>query len=64
MKILHLTRLLSPLVLLIIFVLSGFDSFSQKKPAFVSGKVVDENENPLSNVSIVILGRANRHYYQ
>ncbi len=32
-------------------------SFSQKKSAFVSGKVVDENENPLPNVSVVILGR-------
>ena len=32
-------------------------AFSQKKPAFVSGKVLDENENPLSNVSVVILGQ-------
>ena len=32
-------------------------SFSQKKFAFVSGKVLDENENPLSKVSVVILGR-------
>jgi hypothetical protein len=32
-------------------------AFSQKKFAFVSGKVLDENENPLSNVSVVILGR-------
>ena len=31
--------------------------YSQKKYAFVSGKVLDENENPLSKVSIVILGR-------
>ena len=31
--------------------------YSQKKSAFVSGKVVDENENPLSNVSVVILGQ-------
>ena len=31
--------------------------FAQKKPAYVSGKVLDENENPLSNVSIVILGQ-------
>ncbi len=30
---------------------------TQKKSAFVSGKVIDENENPLSNVSVVILGR-------
>ena len=32
-------------------------SFSQKKYAFVSGKVLDENENPLSKVSVTILGR-------
>jgi len=32
-------------------------AFSQKKFGFVSGKVLDENENPLSKVSIVILGR-------
>jgi hypothetical protein len=30
---------------------------AQKKTAFVSGKVLDENENPLSKVSINILGR-------
>ncbi|MFZ1260540.1 MAG: TonB-dependent receptor, partial [Chitinophagaceae bacterium] len=33
-------------------------SFSQKKSAYVSGKVVDENENPLPNVSVVILGQS------
>ena len=32
-------------------------AFSQKKFAFVSGKVLDENENPLSHVSVVILGK-------
>ncbi|MFI5188319.1 MAG: carboxypeptidase-like regulatory domain-containing protein, partial [Chitinophagales bacterium] len=32
-------------------------SFSQKKSAYVSGKVLDENENPLSRVSVVILGK-------
>jgi len=31
--------------------------FAQKKPAYVSGKLLDENENPLSNVSVVILGQ-------
>ncbi|HEV8282772.1 MAG TPA: carboxypeptidase-like regulatory domain-containing protein [Chitinophagaceae bacterium] len=31
--------------------------FAQKKSAFVSGKVLDENESPLSNVNVVILGR-------
>lgn len=37
--------------------LVGVVAFSPKKFAFVSGKVLDENENPLSKVSIVILGR-------
>jgi carboxypeptidase-like protein/TonB-dependent receptor-like protein len=32
-------------------------SFSQKKFAFVSGRVLDENEKPMSNVSVVILGK-------
>jgi len=32
-------------------------AYSQKKYAFVSGKVLDENENPLPKVSVVILGR-------
>lgn len=32
-------------------------AFAQRKSAVVSGKVVDENENPMANVSIIILGR-------
>ncbi len=32
--------------------------FAQKKTAFVSGKVVDENENLLAKVSVVILGQS------
>lgn len=32
-------------------------SFSQQKFAYVSGKVLDDNENPLPKVSIVILGQ-------
>ncbi len=32
-------------------------SFSQSKSAWVSGKVVDENENPVPKVSVVFLGR-------
>lgn len=36
--------------------------FAQRKPAFVSGKIVDENENPLSKVSIIILGRQTGTY--
>jgi CarboxypepD_reg-like domain/TonB-dependent Receptor Plug Domain len=40
--------------ILVFFALSGI---SQKKAAWVSGKVIDENENPLPGVSIVILGK-------
>jgi hypothetical protein len=32
-------------------------SYSQKKPAYVSGKVLDENENTLPGVSVTILGQ-------
>ena len=31
--------------------------FGQKKPAYVSGKVLDENEKPLAGVSVTILGQ-------
>ncbi len=48
-------------VLLITFLttclLITISSFSQKKFAFVSGKVLDENENPLPHVSVIILGK-------
>src|SRR5687767_9405512 len=40
-----------------ILVLVSCIAFPQKKSAFVSGKVLDENENPLPNVSVTILGR-------
>lgn len=43
---------------LFIFLLAASSSlWAQKKTALVSGKVVDENENPLANVSVTILGR-------
>jgi hypothetical protein len=44
-------------VLFIVCSLLSVVCFPQKKPAFVSGKVLDENENPLSNVSVTILGQ-------
>ncbi|TMI62998.1 MAG: TonB-dependent receptor [Bacteroidetes bacterium] len=49
----NLTKYL--LTILLIF-FTGI-AFSQKQPAYVSGKVVDENENPVSNVNITILGK-------
>ncbi|MDP4263794.1 MAG: TonB-dependent receptor [Bacteroidota bacterium] len=42
-----------------IAILLSLLSFSQKKSAFVTGKVVDENENPLAKVSVIILGKLN-----
>jgi hypothetical protein len=32
-------------------------ALAQKKPAILSGKVVDENENPLARVSVTVLGK-------
>src|SRR5688572_11709533 len=46
------------LKLLLLLILFPAFLFAQKKYAYVSGKVVDENENPLSNVSVVILGQS------
>jgi hypothetical protein len=43
-------------ILFITILLSSF-CFAQKKPATVSGKVLDEDEHPLSHVSITILGQ-------
>ena len=45
------------LFLLLTASLSFQASFGQKKTAYVSGKVLDENENPLANVSVMVLGR-------
>ncbi len=52
MKIARCQILLTAICLLL-----GVASFAQKKSAFVSGRVIDENENSLSNVSVVILGQ-------
>src|SRR5665213_1054028 len=38
---------------------STLTSFSQKKSAYVSGKVIDENEDPVPGVTITILGKQN-----
>jgi len=47
------------LTALILFVFATLSGISQKKAAYVSGKVIDENENLLPGVSIVILGKQN-----
>ncbi|MEO8412232.1 MAG: TonB-dependent receptor [Ginsengibacter sp.] len=50
---LHCMRITASIILIFI-TLTGF---SQKKTAWVSGKVVDENEDPLQGASITILGK-------
>ena len=37
--------------------LASVFTVAQKKSATVSGKILDDNENPLAKVSVVILGR-------
>jgi CarboxypepD_reg-like domain/TonB-dependent Receptor Plug Domain len=41
-----------------LFTIISITAAAQKKTAFVTGKVIDENEKPLQNVSVVILGRS------
>ena len=40
-----------------LLLLSALSLYSQSKSASVSGKLVDENDNPISNVSVMILGK-------
>jgi CarboxypepD_reg-like domain/TonB-dependent Receptor Plug Domain len=44
-------------VLTFFLLLTSLSSFSQKKIAWVSGRAIDENENPLKNVSVIVLGK-------
>lgn len=46
-----------PIFLFLIFLFSSLAGWSQKKSAIVSGKVVDENDQPMAGVSVSILGR-------
>ncbi len=45
------------LILIFLLLIPGIQLLAQKSGAFVSGKILDENENPLAKVSIVLLGR-------
>src|ERR1700733_3144595 len=45
-------------LLLILCIFSSAFLHAQKKSATVSGKVLDENENPLGRVNVTILGRS------
>ncbi len=51
-------KLITRSFITILLFLIGSSSFSQKNSATISGKVVDENETPLSNVSVTILGQS------
>lgn len=51
-------KLLLPFIFFSVLVLSAVEGSAQKKYAYVSGKVVDENEDPLTNVSVIILGQS------
>lgn len=46
-----------PSFLILLLILTTQTLFAQRKTATVSGRVVDENENPLPLVSVVILGQ-------
>jgi hypothetical protein len=46
-------------LLFLLLLFTSLCASAQKKSAVVTGKVLDENENPLSGVSVVILGRTN-----
>lgn len=43
----------------VLLLLLCFTNYSQTKSAWISGRVVDENDKPVSRVSVVILGRQN-----
>jgi hypothetical protein len=48
---------LLPTILFLILTVTASTVLGQKKQATITGRVVDENENPLSKVSILILGK-------
>jgi hypothetical protein len=56
--VLSLMKATKTIFLLTASLLFTLFTLAQKKSATVTGKVLDENENPLSNVSVVILGRS------
>ncbi len=50
-------RFLSPCFIFLLMMMISITVSAQKKTATVSGKVIDENENPMAGVSVTILGR-------
>lgn len=53
-------KLRSPILLFLFFL--SLSCLAQKKSATVSGRVLDQNENPLPHVSILILGQQKGRY--
>ena len=47
------------LTVLICLLFAMLSSSAQKQSAYVSGTVIDENENPMDGVTITILGKQN-----
>ena len=47
-----------PIFFFFLFVLSFFPGIAQKKGAVITGKVVDENDQPVGRASVMILGRS------
>ncbi|HEV2831334.1 MAG TPA: carboxypeptidase-like regulatory domain-containing protein, partial [Hanamia sp.] len=47
------------LMVFIFFFFATLSSVAQNKVAYISGKVIDENETPMEGVSITILGKQN-----
>src|SRR5688572_21832488 len=53
----HIRQHLLEFIILLASLLFSAALFSQKKSAVLSGRVIDEDDKPLSKVSVVILGR-------
>jgi carboxypeptidase-like protein/TonB-dependent receptor-like protein len=47
------------LTVFIFLLFASLSSFGQKKIAYVSGKIIDENENPVVGATVTILGKEN-----
>jgi len=43
--------------LCILFLTLSLSATAQKKPAYISGKVIDENEDPVAKVTVTLLGK-------
>lgn len=53
----HIRQHLLEFIILLASLLFSVALFSQKKSAILSGRVIDEDDKPLSKVSVIILGR-------